>query len=119
MEKDDIKLCDTWIEESKSYEFYITKYINNAKYITKDCKTSCTHSQYIGQTTVAKGKRNKINEISVNYAFLSNEVQISEEYLMFAVNDLIGTIGGHSGLFIGFSFYGVISTIFGYFQRKM
>ena len=74
--------------------------------------------QYVGQNTFSKGRGKNANEILVTYDFLSNEIQIIEEYVMFGVNDLIGTIGGHSGLFIGFSFYGFISTILEYTKRK-
>ena len=97
----------------------MNEYINNAKALVKDCNSSCTQLQYVGQNTFSKGRGKSANEIRVSYDFLSNEVQIIEEYLMFGVNDLIGTIGGHSGLFIGFSFYGFVSHILGYFQRQL
>ena len=83
------------------------------------CNAACTLRQYVGVKTFTKTKKIQPNEFIFTYNFPTNEIQVFEEYLMFGVNDLIGTIGGHSGLFIGFSFYGVISTIFGYFQRKM
>ena len=85
----------------------------------QSCNSSCTQYQYIGQRTFSKGMNEKANEVYIGYTFPTNEVQVFEEYLMFGVNDLIGTIGGHSGLFIGFSFYGFISTILGYIQRQL
>ena len=118
VEGNDITLCKTWYDEAQNYGVYLKMYYNNAKSLFKDCNSSCSHLQYNGQIIVSKGE-GKSNTIFVTYKFLSNEVQVFEEYLMFGVNDLIGTIGGHSGLFIGFSFYGVISSIFGYFQRQM
>ena len=117
--KQDIKLCDTWLEEAESYKYYFQEYyVKNAKNLTKDCNSSCVQSQYIGQTIFLKGRTYRDNEIEISYEFPSNEVQIVEEYLMFGFNELIGTIGGHSGLFIGFSFYGFISTILEYIKSK-
>ena len=117
--EDNLKLCETWREDVKSFSFYIHEYAKNAKNLIKDCNSSCNHMQYVGQNTFSKGRGKNANEILVTYDFLSNEIQIIEEYVMFGVNELIGTIGGHSGLFIGFSFYGFINTILGYIQRRL
>ena len=114
--KHDIKLCETWLEEAQSYKHYLKEYYT--RNLIKDCNSSCVQSQYFGQTIFSKGRTNRVNEIEISYEFPSNEVQIVEEYLMFGFNELIGTIGGHSGLFIGFSFYGFISTILEYIKSK-
>ena len=111
-----IKLCDSWEEESKSSFIFGEMYGSN---LFKSCNSSCAQYQYIGQRTFSKGTNDKANEVFIGYTFPSNEVQVFEEYLMFGVNDLIGTIGGHSGLFIGFSFYGFVSEILGYIQKKL
>ena len=116
--KSDIKLCETWSEEGQSYDFYMNEYKNNAKNLVQYCNSSCTQLQYVGQNTFSKGRGKTATSIQISYDFLTNDVQIIEEYFMFGMNDLIGTIGGHSGLFIGFSFYGFISTFFGYIQRQ-
>ena len=82
------------------------------------CNSSCTQHNYIGYTASSK-KRSKIsNEVGISFNFPYNEIQVFEEYLMFNVNNLIGTIGGHSGLFIGFSFHGFISKILECLQRQ-
>ena len=114
---EDIELCQTWEEESKSFEVFQQVYLT--KNIFKSCYSSCSQYQYTGQKIFTKGVNEKANEVFIGYTFPSNEVQVFEEYLMFGINDLIGTIGGHSGLFIGFSFFGFISTILGYFQRHL
>ena len=35
---------------------------------------------------------------------------VAKELLVFDTNDMIGSIGGSLGLFLGFSFFGIIST---------
>ena len=82
------------------------------------CNSSCTQYQYQGRTSYTQYEGFE-NQVRFMYVIPSNEIQISEEYLMFGINDLIGTIGGHSGLFIGFSFYGFISEIIQYIQSKL
>lgn len=113
-----LKLCDTWFEEAKSHDFYLKQYYTDARNLIKDCNSSCVQSQYIGQTIFSKGRAKNVNEIQISYEIPSNEVQIIEEYFMFSINELIGTLGGHSGLFVGFSFYGFISTILEYIKNK-
>ena len=43
-------------------------------------------------------------QIQIDYAFLSNDLQIQKEYLVYDDNAFIGSVGGTLGLFIGFSF---------------
>ena len=112
----DLEICKTWEDEEKSMEVFLNNYGGKT---FNACNASCTQHQYVGVKTFSKLSKVGLNDIILNYAFPTNEIQVFEEYLMFGVNDLIGTIGGHSGLFIGFSFYGVISTILGYIQRQM
>ena len=89
------------------------------QYLFNACDTSCILYQYEGQTNSRLGTAENTSMINFDYNFPSNEIQVFEEYFMFGVNDLIGTIGGHSGLFIGFSFYGSISTILDYIKKKL
>ena len=115
--KEEIKLCDNWIEEIKNYgKIFYNTYLSGDLFI--DCNSSCTIHQYEGQTNLELKSVDNATIVQFNYVFPSNEIQVFEEYLMFGVNDLIGTIGGHSGLFIGFSFYGFISTILDYIKKK-
>ena len=111
----DLKPCETWKDEFKSFAVFKDNY--NGKTFSS-CNATCTLHQYVAVKTFSKLKKIQPNEIFLSYNFPTNEIQVTEEYLMFGINDLIGTIGGHSGLFIGFSFYGFISTILEYTKRK-
>ena len=113
--KVDLKMCQTWEDEQNNFETFMNNY--NGETMTS-CNASCIQHQYTGVKTSTKRSKVGPNEIFLSYIFPTNEIQVFEEYLMFGVNDLIGTIGGHSGLFIGFSFYGFISTILEYIKSK-
>ena len=82
------------------------------------CPKSCFQYQYNGDVSTWKFANNK-RLIKIFYVFPIDQVQVFEEYLMFSFNDLIGTIGGHSGLFIGFSFYGFFCQIIEILQRML
>ena len=114
--KVDMELCTTWKDEVEIKEIFGKMLDGNTLNL---CPTSCNKTQYNGKMTFWKGFRKDANTISIKYSFPSNQVQVFEEYLMFGFNDLIGTIGGHSGLFIGFSFYGFISQLIVFLQNHI
>ena len=107
-----MKLCNTWKDEKESFEIF------RDDSLLYSCQSACIQSQYVGDYSSVKDEGIGSNKYIIIYMFTKNQVQISEEYFMFGVNELIGTIGGHSGLFIGFSFYGFISQILAYFQAQ-
>ena len=111
-----IKLCISWKQEVKNrrllLKHFTSEYFNS-------CSPSCSQLQYKGESSYWKGFIKEPSIVRVLYAFPSNQVQVFEEYLMFGFNDLVGTIGGHSGLFIGFSFYGFLAQIIAYFQNHL
>ena len=107
-----LKLCNTWKEEN----FVGYKDTSQVAY---SCNPSCIQSQYEGDDSFFADESHDHNEYRIIYMFPKSQVEVSEEYFMFGVNELIGTIGGHSGLFIGFSFYGFVSEVLGYFKNRM
>ena len=50
-----------------------------------------------------------------SYSFDNELIEVYEEYLMYDIIGLIGTVGGTLGLFIGFSFLDVSSTLLHFF----
>ena len=108
-----MNLCNTWKEENESLN------ILRDDSLLYSCQPACIQSQYVGDHSPVQDEGIGSNKFIIIYMFTKNQVQISEEYFMFGVNELIGTIGGHSGLFIGFSFYGFVSEILGYIQKKL
>ena len=45
------------------------------------------------------------------YTFANKKVQVHEEYLLYDITGVIGSVGGTLGLFIGFSFWTFIGYI--------
>lgn len=59
-------------------------------------------------TSLLIGKR---NSTTVKIAFLSSTRTVKEEILVYDESTLIGTLGGFLGLFVGFSFFGLIGYV--------
>ena len=47
--------------------------------------------------------------------YVSNEIKVQEEYLVYGDVDLVGIVGDNLGLFIGFSFHDVLGKIINFF----
>ena len=109
LSQDNLKFCDTIVEDIES-----TKRISDHFFLSmiKTCPTSCKKYQFKGDILYFNNLENHPNRATFRYYFASENIQVYQQYLMFEVNDLIGTVGGHSGLFIGFSFYGALNYIF-------
>ena len=100
-------ICQTFIEDQINTGIFLNLIYKGE--ILNSCPSSCKQSQYKGKAEFLKGYIVDDNLVEITYSFPTTKVQVYQEYLMFGLVDLIGTIGGHSGLFIGFSFYGVIT----------
>ena len=68
------------------------------------CPNSCTQFQYQGKMKSLVGYVNDSKSVWMDYLFLSGYLQVHQEYLVYEIDDIIGSIGGTLGLFIGFSF---------------
>ena len=63
----------------------------------------------LGEQDLLNGTENM--NVQFNLFFASTVVDVFEEILIFDEISLIGSLGGSLGLFIGFSFFGYISTL--------
>ena len=74
------------------------------------CPSSCIQKTYYGDTTISEifSIRNE-NETGFSLLFSSKDVHEEIETLAYGLPDIIGSVGGTLGLFIGFSFYGFVS----------
>ena len=76
----------------------------------KKCPKHCKLAEYNGELAIYYDYDND-GWISWEYIFDNELIEVYEEYLMYDIIGLIGTVGGTLGLFIGFSFFDVSSTI--------
>ena len=98
----------------------------NAKFssIMPLCKEQCQNLEYSGSITEAGlVTTNFPNDIGqrIDLLLLSTNLYrtIKEEYKIYDEVGLIGSIGGSLGLFLGFSFYGVLSDVLDHFWKKI
>jgi len=109
-----IPICETTEEFICAYE--IAKKVKNSALCQHKC--SKTHyklskSIYTENTTTANAKRN----VQINYLIPLKDMTIQKEYLIHDFIGMLGSIGGTLGMFIGFSFLGVISSMMEYLQK--
>ena len=81
------------------------------KYLTT-CPKSCTQIKYQGKMKSLIGYFNDSKTTGLDYLFLSWYIDVYKEYLVYEMDDVIGSIGGTWGLFIGFSFLGLLKHFF-------
>ena len=88
------------------------------------CKEQCQNLEYSGQITeTVQVMTNFPHDIGqrVDLSLQSTSLYrtIIEEYKIYDEVALIGSIGGSLGLFLGFSFYGVLSDVLDHFWKKI
>ena len=80
------------------------------------CKKSCSILQYFGQISEnhpdPPNASDKSNYYRLRYKFADQNMYVSEEYFIHDIMNVIGSVGGTLGMFIGFSMTGFMSWIF-------
>ena len=87
----------------------------------KSFKQYTTRVEQVDFGNIEKDLLNGTEDMNVqfNLMFASTVVDVFEEILIFDEISLIGSLGGSLGLFIGFSFFGYISTLLHIIIDKM
>ena len=81
------------------------------KFLTT-CPNSCTQFQFQGKMKSLDGYFNNSKSTGLDYLYLSGYIEAHKEYLVYELDDVIGSIGGTLGLFIGLSFLGLLKHFF-------
>ena len=75
-----------------------------------DCEKPCKIITYTGSVVEYSYYNSTTDEAS--FWFEAGPIKtVGKELLVYDTNDMIGSIGGSLGLYLGFSFFGIVSTI--------
>ena len=93
------------------YDNYMQVWANDQRRMinaTRNTAKPCVTHQYVGNLMTFYGHMPNNRQIQVEYTFKSDKLIVLQEYLVIDDIQLIGTVGGTMGLFIGFSFLDVL-----------
>ena len=88
----------------------------------EDCHRSCIQIDYFAKVKNTNSLRRFWPEYmskEICYRFETTVVTIEEEYLIFGFPDMIGSVGGSLGLFLGFSFFDQINSVIEMIHQKI
>ena len=86
---------------------------------TRNTAKPCITHQYVGNLMTFYGHMPNNRQIQVEYTFKSDKLIVLQEYLVIDDIQLIGTVGGTMGLFIGFSFLDVLQKCMTKFKKYL
>ena len=87
--------------------------------ILDKCSKACTTFEYSGTIVTHPEVFNNSRSTGLGFWFNGeNEMAVSEEYLIYEITGVIGSIGGTLGLFIGFSFFDMSTKLINIFQNN-
>ena len=99
-----LPLCNTSLGYSTFYEYTDIFYM-----ATHKCPKSCITNEFInGMVQTLKGYEITNKHVEIEIDFLTNRLEVHQEYLIYDFEGMIGSIGGTLGLFVGFS---ILSTL--------
>ena len=74
-----------------------------------NCPKPCKIITYTGSIIEYSYYNASVDEASFTFE-ADTVIKVAKELLVYDTNDMIGSIGGSLGLYLGFSFYGIAST---------
>ena len=110
--------CKT--EEEWNCIYKIQEYLWYSITANETCPKSCSILQYTGN--VVYEHKYQTDKHSYKFAYLFNlpeKVEVYEEYLIYDVIGMIGSIGGTLGMCIGFSFTNMVTIIINFIQYQL
>ena len=101
----------------------VVQNFNKARNVMPDllgkCSKACTTFQYTGKIKQFHNFTNNSREVILGYWFnFEDEVEVFEEYQIYEITNVIGSIGGTLGLFVGFSFFDISTKLINIFQNN-
>ena len=81
------------------------------------CSKACETFQYTGTMKQYHNFTNNSRVVHLSYWFNhEDEVEVFEEYQIYEITSVIGSIGGTLGLFVGFSFFDISAKLINIFK---
>ena len=105
-----VRRCST-TEEVVEYErIYHNLYMGDQQDLMEltGCLLPCTYTQY---SLVGSPKRFSEGYTYFTLSYVSTDIVVREEMLLFPLDSLVSELGGALGLFLGFSFFGLLSSL--------
>ena len=107
-EYDKIPLCE---EQEQACANNLTVHIFRDT-TTQICPKLCHIVQYSGKLIMVYNHKQGPYNYSFRYRFAPPHTEkIFEEYLIYDIVNMVGSVGGNLGMWIGFSFTGIISNL--------
>ena len=103
-----LQKCQTEAESKQNYIAMTKCYFSENT--TNNCLDPCNIEIYAENSYIIKKMNDKRN-MTLIIKYESMAIKVSEEYLVYDFANFIGTLGGSLGLFIGFSYTGLIGSI--------
>ena len=105
------KLCNN-LNRKMEKQFLKTLY-------DQQCELKCTRMNYHGEVIKNKDPNLGNRTVALWYWTSSNEIEVEKQYLVLDLNGFIGYAGGTLGLFIGFSFFGILTWLLTTFKKVL
>ena len=103
-----LQKCQTEAESKQNYIAMTKCYFSENT--TNNCLDPCNIEIYTENSQIIERMSDKRN-MTLIIKYESMAIKVSEEYLVYDFANFIGTLGGSLGLFIGFSYTGLIGSI--------
>ena len=101
-----LPICEGADEMNCTMEYGLAYYDSYHK-----CPNACIQKSYSGDVTTVGDSAVSLKDTETGFAilFASKDVHEEKETLAYGIPDVIGSVGGTLGLFVGFSFYGYVT----------
>ena len=103
-----LQKCQTEAESKQNYIAMTKCYFSENT--TNNCLDPCNIEIYAENSYIIEKMKDKRN-MTLIIKYESMAIKVSEEYFVYDFANFIGTLGGSLGLFIGFSYTGLIGSI--------
>ena len=88
----------------------------------EECQRSCTQVDYYANVMDSNSIDRfwpEDHDKEICYGFATTVIKVDEEYLIYGFADMVGSVGGSLGMFLGFSFFDQIFHLLEMIQERI